>query len=203
MHTKILVPYFIISDKQLCPFGGGGAGSPSNTMWPGPRPTSLPGGILIHPAVWPQQTWAKNWGGIAPLGEGELGPHLTQCGLGQGLSPYQVVFWSIQTTIDMGRKLDGCYAPFVGEGGELGPHVTQCGLGWGLPPYQMASYTDADNACTHKFWNCGAAVPLSIGEAESPSNTMWPGPRPTCMPSFILIHPVIWPQYTNVTNRTG
>jgi len=22
----------------LCPFGGGGAGSPSNTMWPGPRP---------------------------------------------------------------------------------------------------------------------------------------------------------------------
>ena len=32
----------------------GGAGSPSNTMSPGPRPTSLPSGILIHPAVWPQ-----------------------------------------------------------------------------------------------------------------------------------------------------
>jgi len=31
-----------------------GAGSPSNTMWPGPRPTSLPTGIFIHPAVWPQ-----------------------------------------------------------------------------------------------------------------------------------------------------
>jgi len=28
-----------------------GAGSPSNTMWPGPRPTSLPSGILIHPTV--------------------------------------------------------------------------------------------------------------------------------------------------------
>ena len=26
-----------------------GAGSPSNTIWPGPRPTSLPSGILIHP----------------------------------------------------------------------------------------------------------------------------------------------------------
>jgi len=25
-----------------------------NTMWPGPRPTSVPSGILIHPAVWPQ-----------------------------------------------------------------------------------------------------------------------------------------------------
>jgi len=29
-------------------------GSPSNTMWPGPSPTSLPSGILIHPTVWPQ-----------------------------------------------------------------------------------------------------------------------------------------------------
>jgi len=29
-------------------------GSPSNTMWPGPRPTFLPSGIFIHPTVWPQ-----------------------------------------------------------------------------------------------------------------------------------------------------
>jgi len=35
----------------------------------------------------------------------------------------------------------------------------------------------------------------------SPSNTMWPGPRSTCKPSFILIHPTVWPQYTNVTDR--
>jgi len=27
--------------------------SPSSTMWPGPRPTSVPSAILIHPAVWP------------------------------------------------------------------------------------------------------------------------------------------------------
>ena len=40
----------------LCPFGGGGAGSPSNTVWPGPRPTSVLSCILIYPAVWPQQT---------------------------------------------------------------------------------------------------------------------------------------------------
>ena len=45
----------------------GGAGSPSNTMPPGPRSTSVPSGILIHPAVWPQH------------GEGELGPHLATC----------------------------------------------------------------------------------------------------------------------------
>jgi len=27
------------------------SGSPSNTVWPGPRPTSLPSGVLIHPTV--------------------------------------------------------------------------------------------------------------------------------------------------------
>jgi len=35
----------------------GGTGSPLGrhlTMWPGPRPTSLLSGILIHPTVWPQ-----------------------------------------------------------------------------------------------------------------------------------------------------
>jgi len=32
----------------------GGAGAPSNTMSPGPRPTSVPSGTLIHPDVWPQ-----------------------------------------------------------------------------------------------------------------------------------------------------
>jgi len=37
-------------------FGGGEAGSPSNTMWPGPRCTSGPSGILSHPTVWPQLT---------------------------------------------------------------------------------------------------------------------------------------------------
>jgi len=36
--------------------GGGGAGSPSNTMWPGSRHTTIPSGILIHPTVWPQYT---------------------------------------------------------------------------------------------------------------------------------------------------
>ena len=46
----------------LCPFQGRGAESPSNTMWPGPKATSVPIDILIHLAVWPQKTWAKNWG---------------------------------------------------------------------------------------------------------------------------------------------
>ena len=45
------------------------------------------------------------------------------------------------------------------------------------------------------------AVPFGGGRAGSPSNTMWPGPRPTCMPSFILIRQTVWPQNTNVTDR--
>ena len=72
----------------------------------GSRPTFLPNGILIHPAIWPQQIWTEI-GGCAPLGRG----------------------------------------------------------------------------------------------AESPSNTMWPGPTPTRMPSFILIRKTLWSQYTNVTGR--
>jgi len=47
-------------------FYGRGAGSPSNTKSPEPRPTSVPSGILIHAAVWPRG----------------LGPHLTQSRLG-------------------------------------------------------------------------------------------------------------------------
>jgi len=108
------------------PFAGG-AGFPSNTMWPGPRSTSLPSGVFIHPAIWPQQTWAENWGAVPRLG-----------GVG---SPSNTVTWaeaylhtnwhlspsSRLATTDMGQKLRGDCAA-LGEG-ELGPHLTQCRLG--------------------------------------------------------------------------
>ena len=92
------------------PFWGGEAGSPSNTMSPGPMPTSIPSGILIHPAVWRQRTWAKNWGVAVPLLDGELGPHLTQCGHGRGLpcANFHLDPSSCLTRTDMGRKLEGC-----------------------------------------------------------------------------------------------
>ena len=48
-------------------------------MWPEPRSTSVPSGVFIHPAVWPQQTWAENWGALPPFfAEGQLGTHVTQ-----------------------------------------------------------------------------------------------------------------------------
>ena len=59
----------------LCPFlAGRGAGSRltqcrHQTVSPGLSPTSIPSGILIHPAIWPQQIWAKNWG-LCPCGGG-------------------------------------------------------------------------------------------------------------------------------------
>jgi len=34
--------------------------------------------------------------GLCPFLGGELGPHLTQCRLGRGLSFYQVASWSIE-----------------------------------------------------------------------------------------------------------
>ena len=70
--------------------------APSNTVWPGPRSTFVPSGIWVHPAVWPQQTWTENWGLFPFVDEGELGPHLKQCGRGRGLPPCQVYSWVIE-----------------------------------------------------------------------------------------------------------
>jgi len=97
----------------------------------------------------------------------------------------------------MCRKLGDCCAPFLG--GELCPYLTQCRLGeaylrtkWHLIPSSRFATTDMGRKL--------GAVPL-IGGAGSSSNTMWPGPRPTSVPSFILIHPAVWLQNTNVTDR--
>jgi len=106
----------------LCPFPLGGAGSSSNTMSHGPRPTSVPSGILIHPAVWPQQTWdsvygrrlacvrkLRKWGSCCvslSVGRGRGGAvsHLTQYGLDWGLLPYSGILihstvWPQYTTV--------------------------------------------------------------------------------------------------------
>ena len=107
------------------PFFEGEAGSPSNTKLHGPRPTSIPSGIFVHPAVWPQWTWAKNWG-LCPLGEGTWvpintrSPRMRPSSVPSGILMHPAV-WPQQT---WGRKMGGC-APFLR--GELGPHLAQCG----------------------------------------------------------------------------
>ena len=47
----------------------------------------------------------------------------------------------------------------------------------------------------------GGALPF-LGAHESPSNTMWPKPRPTFLPSFILIHPLQPFGYNTPTSQT-
>jgi len=85
-----------IGEGALPPFWEGRAGSSSNKKSPGLRPSSIPSGILILAAIWPQHIGAENWVGMCPFGGGELGPHLTQCGQGRVLPACQVSSWSVQ-----------------------------------------------------------------------------------------------------------
>jgi len=128
------------------PFGGGGVGF-HLTMWPGPRPTFLPIGILIHLAVWPQQTWAKIEG-LCPFGGGRVG------------SPSNTV-WPGPTPTSLPSGIHPA----------VWPQLT-----W------TADYTDAGKACAPKFRLWGMLCHFPLG-SWIPSNTVWPGPRPTCQVS--------------------
>jgi len=52
-HNVAWAEVYLLTEKWglLCPFVRG-SGVPINTMSPRPRPTSVPSGILIHPAIW-------------------------------------------------------------------------------------------------------------------------------------------------------
>jgi len=78
-------------------------------------------------------------GAVVLLSRGELGPCLTQCGLGRGLPLYQVASSCIQPfSHNRHGPKTGELCLFYG-GGELGPHLTQRRHGQGLPPYQVVS----------------------------------------------------------------
>jgi len=115
--------------------------------------------------------------------------------------------------IDMGREVRNCCAPFSGGAGSPsntmspGPkptsivhpdssnHLATIDMGRGLYERRLACVRKRQ-----KFRR--AAVTFSVGGgAGLPSNTMWPGPRPRSVPSGILVHPTVWPQYTNVKDR--
>jgi len=66
--------------------------------------------------------------------EGGTGFHLTQCGQGRGLPPYQVASWSNQP---FGHNKHGSKS---GVAVPLFRHLTECCLGWDLPPYHVASW---------------------------------------------------------------
>jgi len=87
--------------------GVGRAGYPSNTMSSWPRPTALPSGILIHLAVWPQETWAEKYGLRCPFQRAGRGRHVTHVA---GAEAYLRTKWfldpfSCLATIDTGHGL--------------------------------------------------------------------------------------------------
>jgi len=49
----------------------------------------------------------------------------------------------------------------------------------------------------------GGSAPFWGRGGGYPSNTRFPGPRPICTPSFVLIHPAIWPQQIWAENCGG
>ena len=144
------------------------AGSPCNTMWPGPRPSFAPSGILIYPAIWPQQPWAKNWG-LCPFrvggGAGSasntmlLGPRTT-------IVPNDVLshpaVWPQQTWAENW----GTVPLFEGE---LGPRLPQCAraeaclhIKWHLDPSSHLATIDMDrkSGAVPPFWGRGSWVPI-------------------------------------------
>ena len=146
----------------------GRAASPSNTMWPGPRPTSVPSVIFIDQAVWLQQTWAKNCrgGGCAP-------------------------FRRRGARTSSNTILPGPRPTFVPSGILIHPAI--------LPQQTWAAVYMVTG-----FWKVGQGLlcPFLWGSRVL-SNTMWPKPKPTSIQSSILIHATVWPQCTNVTDKTG
>jgi len=103
------------------------------------------------------------------------------------------------TTIDMSQKLGA--VPFF-KGGSWIPNLTQCGLGRGLPSYLVASWSiQPFSHNRHGPKSGGCCAPFLGRITGSPSNTVWPGPKHTSIPSFILIYPTVWPQYTNITEK--
>jgi len=136
----------------------------------------------------------KEVGAAVPLSRGgELGPCLTQCGLGWGLLPYQVASSSIQPFghTRHGPK-NGGFRPLLGKG--VAWAEAYLPTKWHLDPSKHLATTDMGR-------KLGAPHPFGGWEAGSPSKTMWPGPKPTCMPSFILIHSTVWSQYIDLTDR--
>jgi len=66
---------------------------------------------------------------------------------------------------------------------------------WHLDPSSRLATTDVDlKLGAVSVWGRGKWVPMqhNVPMAEAY----------TSVPSFILIHPTVWPQYTNVTDKT-
>jgi len=149
---------------------------------PGPRSTSVPSGILMHPAVWPPKIGdcAPFWGAESPSNTMSAWPRPTSVPSDILIHP------AVWPQLTWAENWEGAMPSICG----LGPHVTQSRVAesylhtkWHLNLSSRLATTDmAENWRPCPFLGRGA---------RSPPNTVWPGPSPTSMPSFVLIRPTV------------
>jgi len=128
-----------------------------------PRPTFVQGGILIHAAIWPQQTWAENWGLCPIFGEGAgslsntKSPGLRPTSIPSGILMHPTIWHN-----RYGPKIGGLCPNF--EEGGVGPHLTRYRLGCGLLPCQVVS--SSMQPCGHNRYGSktGGCAPVAEGE---------------------------------------
>jgi len=137
-----------------------GPQSPSSTMWPGLRPTSIPSGILIH--LFGHNRHRPTIGELCPLFDRGVGS--TSNTMWPGLRPTSAILIPIQPFghNTWTENWGGLLCPLFGEG-ELGTHLTQCCLGeayfctkWYLDPSSHLATTDMG-----PNWG-GGTVPLLV-----------------------------------------
>jgi len=166
-------------EGTVVPLSRGGTGSPSNTMWPGLRSTSVPRYQVESSSIQPygHNRHGLKIGGSAPFWRrGSWVPSRTMSPVPR--PSYLHAKWhfdpcSLLATINMGRKL-GALLPFWGRG--TGPPSNTKSPG--LRPTSMPSGILIHPAnAPQQIWakNLGRELcPFGGGETGSPSNTMWP-----------------------------
>jgi len=104
--------------RGLCPLlGEGRVGSTANTKSPGLRPSSIPSGILIHAAIWPQQIWDENWVGVgSPSNIMWPGWGLPACQVSSWfVQPYGHSARTLQTDRQTDRQQTGQHSDSIGQ----------------------------------------------------------------------------------------
>ena len=106
VHPAVWPQQTLVEHWELCPFRGGAAGSPSNTLLLSLRPTSVPSGFLVQ--MFGHNTHGPKIGGLCPiLGRGAGSPFNTKS---PGPRPSSIpsgilIHPAILATTDMDRKL--------------------------------------------------------------------------------------------------
>ena len=128
---------------------------------------------------------------LCPCSWEELGPHLTQCGLGRDhlLSPHLDPSSRLATT-DIGRKLEVAVPRFSAGGAGYPSNIISPGLRPTSVPSDILIHPDVWSQQICMGRKLGTVPLLFEGRgAGSPSNTMWLWPMPTSLPSGVFIHP--------------